>query len=168
MEHAIRSHVRKHLDEDPVKYGKLSERLEEILQQLDGQWAALQEALEGFIAQLKDDQTIEGETLPEMPAHCLPFLRLLTEEALGKDATPDPATGAKLMDATAEMVAIILDEARIPGFWKPARVPDQERLHGRLFEELFSRKLMPVAKAETTVDKLLELARANHERLMRV
>ncbi|MCL4746505.1 MAG: type I restriction endonuclease subunit R [Burkholderiaceae bacterium] len=168
MEHAIRAHVRKHLDEDPVKYGKLSERLEEILQQLDGQWAALQEALEGLIAQLKDDQAVTGEALPEMPAHCLPFLRLLTEEALGKDATPDSATGVKLMDATAEMVAIILDEARIPGFWKPARVPDQERLHGRLFEELFSRKLMPVAKAEATVDKLMELARANHERLMRV
>ncbi len=32
MEHAIRSHIRKHLDEDPVKYGKLSERLKELLQ----------------------------------------------------------------------------------------------------------------------------------------
>lgn len=40
-----------------------------------------------------------------MPPYCLPFLRLLSELALGKDATPDPATGAKLMDATAEMVS---------------------------------------------------------------
>ncbi|MCG5526349.1 hypothetical protein LRB11_15665 [Ectothiorhodospira haloalkaliphila] len=36
MEHAVRSHVRKHMDEDPVKFGRLSERLEELLQQLDG------------------------------------------------------------------------------------------------------------------------------------
>nr|WP_280521884.1 hypothetical protein [Ectothiorhodospira mobilis] len=39
MEHAVRSHVRKHLDEEAVQYGRLSERLEELLQQLDGQWA---------------------------------------------------------------------------------------------------------------------------------
>lgn len=168
MEHAIRSHVRKHMDEDPVKYAKLSERLEEILQQLDGQWAAQQEVLKHLIEQLKDDHTLDGETLPRMPAHCLPFLRLLTEEALGKDTTPDEAMSVKLMDATAEMLDIILDEVRIPGFWKPARIPDQERLHGRLFEELFGRKLMPVAKTEAVVDKLLELARANHERLMRL
>lgn len=167
MEHAIRSHVRKHLDEDPVKYARLSERLEEILQQLDGQWAAQQDALRGLIEQFRQDHALESEALPEMPAHCLPFLRLLTEEALGKHATPDAAMSARLMDATAEMLEIILDEVRIPGFWKPARIPDQERLRGRLFEELFGRKLLPVARTEAVVDKLLELARANHERLMR-
>jgi type I restriction enzyme R subunit len=32
MEHAIRSHIRKHTDEDPVLYRKLSERLNDILQ----------------------------------------------------------------------------------------------------------------------------------------
>lgn len=165
MEHAIRSHVRKHMDEDPVKYAKLSERLEEILQQLDGQWAAQQEALKDLIEQIKDDQAVEGEALPQMPAHCLPFLRLLTEAVLGKDSAPDAVLSVKLMDATAEIVDIILDEVKIPGFWKPARIPDQERLQGRLFEELFGRKLMPIDKAEATVDRLLELARANHERL---
>ena len=30
MEHAIRSHIRKHTEEDPVLYRKLSERLNEI------------------------------------------------------------------------------------------------------------------------------------------
>lgn len=168
MEHAIRSHVRKHLDEDPVKYGKLSERLEEILQQLDGQWAAQEEAFQRMIEQFRDELAVEGESPPRMPAHCLPFLRLLIEEALGKDATPDAAMSTRLMDATAEVLEIILDEAKIPGFWKPVRIPDQERLHGRPFEELIARKLMPVAKAEAVVDNSLELARANHARLMRL
>jgi len=54
MEHAVRSHVRKHLDEDPVKYGRLSGRLEELLQQLDGQWAEQVEALKTLIQQLRD------------------------------------------------------------------------------------------------------------------
>ena len=165
MEHAIRSHVRKHLDEDPVKYGKLSERLEDLLQQLDGQWVALQEALQALIAQCREDQALDGEALPEMPARYLPFLRLLIEETLGKDAAPDDAMRVKLMDATAELVEVILDEVRIPGFWKPARIADQERLHGRLFEELHRRKLLGVNEADATAVKLLELARARQEQL---
>lgn len=168
MEHAIRSHVRKHMDEDPVKYAKLSEKLEEILHKLDGQWDALQEALKGLIEQCQANQAVDGEVLPDMPEHCLPFLRLLTEEVLGKDTAPDEAMQTRLMNTTHEIVEIILDEAKIPGFWKPARISDQERLQGRLFEELFGSKLLGAAKAEAAVDKLLELARANHERLMRL
>ncbi len=56
MEHAIRSHIRKHLDEDPVKYGKLSERLNELLHNLEDQWEAQVEAFEGLIGELRDDQ----------------------------------------------------------------------------------------------------------------
>ncbi len=41
MEHAIRSHVRKHADEDPVLYRKLSERLNELLKSLGEQWDQL-------------------------------------------------------------------------------------------------------------------------------
>jgi len=63
-----------------------------------------------------------------MPAHCLRFLYLLTEEAFGEDASPDEETRVKLMDATAEIVEIILAEVKIPGFWKPARMADQKRL----------------------------------------
>jgi type I restriction enzyme R subunit len=38
MEHAIRSHIRKHLDQDPVAYRKLSDRLRDLLDQLGEQW----------------------------------------------------------------------------------------------------------------------------------
>ncbi|MBF0141607.1 MAG: DUF45 domain-containing protein [Magnetococcales bacterium] len=41
MAHAIRSHIRKHLDEDPVRFRKLSEHLDEILQTLGKEWDAL-------------------------------------------------------------------------------------------------------------------------------
>ncbi|MEX0731172.1 MAG: type I restriction endonuclease subunit R [Aquisalimonadaceae bacterium] len=167
MEHAIRSHIRKHLDKDPVKYGKLSERLKELLEKLDGQWQEQIDAFQALIGELRDDQPVEGEHLPDMPAHYLPFLRLLTQAKLGDDAQPDTKTGAQLIEATAEVVEVITGELRIPGFWKPAHVPDQERLRGRLFEELFNRRLLPMNKLDATVDKLLELARANHDKLVR-
>lgn len=167
MEHAIRSHIRKHLDEDPVKYAKLSERLKELLEKLDGQWKEQIEAFEELVRELREDQAVEGEELPDLPAKYLPFLRLLTQAKLGDDAKPDAATAAALTEATVEVVEIITDELRIPGFWKPAHTPDQERLRGRLFEELFNRRLLPTDKVDATVDKLMELARSNQAKLLK-
>ena len=167
MEHAIRSHIRKHLDEDPVKYEKLSDRLKELLEKLDGQWEAQIEAFEGLIENLKEEQPVEGEQHAGVPPHCLPFLRLLTQAKLGADAQPDAATSAALAEGTMEVVAIITEELRIPDFWKPAHMPDQERLKGRLFEELFNRRLIPTDQIDATVDKLMELARANHAKLVK-
>ncbi len=110
---------------------------------------------------------MEGEHLPDLPPHYLPFLRLLTQAKLGDEAQPDAATAAALIEATIEMVDTIIGELRIPDFWKPAHLPDQERLKGRLFEELFNRRLLPMDKLDATVDKLMELARANHEKLLK-
>jgi type I restriction enzyme R subunit len=90
---------------------------------------------------------------------------LLTQAKLG-DNPPDAATGAALAEAAVEAVEIIQGEIRIRDFWKPAHIPDQERLKGRLFEELFNRHLLPMATLDATVDKLLELARANHQKLV--
>jgi type I restriction enzyme R subunit len=166
MEHAIRSHVRKHLDEDPVKYGRLSERLEELLQQLDGQWNQQVEALKTLIQQLRDGAAVEGEAIPEMPAHAEPFWRELVASA-GLDVEQmDATTARKLLDATQEVVATIQEEIAIPDFWKPSHIPDQERLKGRLFEELFKRDLVPIAELEATVERCLELGRSNHGRLV--
>jgi type I restriction enzyme R subunit len=167
MEHAIRAHIRKHLDEDPVKYTRLSERLKELLNKLDGAWEAQVDAFAELIQELRDDQPVGDERLPDLPPHYLPFLRLLTQAKLGDDAQPDPATQALLVDATVELVETITGELRIPDFWKPAHIPDQERLKGRLFEELFNRRLLAMDRLDATVDKLMELARANHARLVR-
>ena len=38
MEHAIRHHIRENLDEDPAYYGRLSERVDEILDRLEDRW----------------------------------------------------------------------------------------------------------------------------------
>ncbi len=38
MEHALRYHIRKHLDEDPIHFERLSERLSGILKEFEGRW----------------------------------------------------------------------------------------------------------------------------------
>ena len=40
MEHALRFHIRKNFDEDPARYTKLSERLDEILKTLTAMGSA--------------------------------------------------------------------------------------------------------------------------------
>src|SRR5204863_385603 len=53
MEHALRYHIRKHFDEDPVRYETLSQRLEQILEELEGRWDELVAALAQVIKDLQ-------------------------------------------------------------------------------------------------------------------
>ncbi len=53
MEHAARHHIRQHIDEDPVHYGKLSEHLEEILKTYGENWEQLAMALSGFVGEVE-------------------------------------------------------------------------------------------------------------------
>jgi len=49
MEHAIRAHIREHLERDPVAYRKLSERLRDVLDRLGAQWDELATAPQGLV-----------------------------------------------------------------------------------------------------------------------
>ncbi len=166
MEHAVRSHVRKYLDEDPVKYTKLSERLKEILEKMDGLWQEQVDALSALIRQLQEDETTDGESPSALPSNHLPFLRVMAEikQDGGTALTPDEQEN--LEQATVSTVQIITEELRIPDFWKPSHLPDQERLRGRLFEELFELELFPVNHLDDLLDKLIDLAKANHSKLV--
>ncbi len=76
MEHAIRSHVRKHTDEDPVLYRKLSERLNELLKSLGEQWDQLVEQMQKIINELRSGQMSDDYSpwiCPNtMPPSCAP------------------------------------------------------------------------------------------------
>ena len=62
MEHAIRYHIRKHFDEDPAHYTKLSEKLDEILEALKEQWDQLALALSDLVDEAR--QGPAGRTRP--------------------------------------------------------------------------------------------------------
>ncbi|GAA0576209.1 type I restriction endonuclease subunit R [Halomonas salifodinae] len=166
MEHAVRSHVRKHLDEDPVKYGRLSERLEELLEQLDGQWAEQVEALKALIEQLRDGATDPGESIPDMPAHAKPFWRELVASSGLSVEELDETSAQKLLEATEELVGLIQQEIAIPDFWKPSHIPDQEALRQHIFSRLMIKRLVPFDQASEVAQRLLDLARSNHDKLV--
>ena len=77
MEFAARHHIRRHWQEDPVYYQKLSERLEEILQAYAEHWEAPVEALQDFIRSYRDIR----EEMGQEDRALRPFLRLLVEAA---------------------------------------------------------------------------------------
>ncbi|MGZ8220962.1 MAG: type I restriction endonuclease subunit R [Methylobacter sp.] len=165
MEHAIRSHIRKHLDEDPVLYRKLSERLNEILKTLGEQWDELISAMQKIINDMRAGTSQDDAGLPDMPEHYLPFLRMLLESA-GSDRSGDEQL-LKIRDLTVELVDMIVDELS-DTFWEPHKRPAQDDLGARIFKLLRHSRLVPSGEASALKDHLLELARANHERLTRL
>jgi type I restriction enzyme R subunit len=164
MEHAIRSHIRKHLDEDPVLYRKLSERLRDILAELGDKWEEQIAALQGIIRELQSGQVSDGEPLPDLPERCLPFFRLLVEET-GGTADRSPSRVTAIMNLSVEIVDLIAGELT-ENFWRPNKKPDQDALATRIFEQLIKTGMIEMDDADALVDKIMELSRANHRKLM--
>ncbi|MGQ7289194.1 type I restriction endonuclease subunit R [Vreelandella venusta] len=164
MEHAIRSHVTEKLDEDPIYYAKLSERLKDILEGLAGQWDAMIAALQSIIDEVNSGSTRFEEGLPDVPESYLPFYRMLREAKCG-GAQPDLATQSDLIQLTEHLVAHISHEVKTPSFWEPHRRPMQEALEQALFERLLDSDLLAFDQIEPLVDKLRDLARANSYKL---
>ncbi|GGY25002.1 type I restriction endonuclease subunit R [Pseudoduganella albidiflava] len=164
MEHAIRAHIREHMDQDPVAFRKLSERLADLFDKLGDHWDQLAQALKVLVDEIRSGAVDHDDRLPELPEHYGPFLRLVVDTAVG-DAPMTNVERTKLVDLTVEVVDTITAELT-PNFWRPNRQPAQDGLNTRIFELLMRSRLLPTPQIEALVDKLMELARANHERLM--
>ncbi|WP_414608649.1 type I restriction endonuclease subunit R [Stenotrophomonas pavanii] len=79
MEHAIRSHIRKHTDEDPVLYRKLSEHLSDILKTLGEKWNEVISQLQKIIDELRTGKAVMADAPSDLPEHCAPFLRTVLD-----------------------------------------------------------------------------------------
>ncbi|QIB50090.1 type I restriction endonuclease subunit R [Pseudomonas sp. OIL-1] len=170
MEHAIRSHVRKHADEDPVLFRKLSERLNELLKSLGDQWDQLVVQMQKIIDELRSGQLSDGNTPLDLPEHYAPFLRTLLD-VVSADATPHPSELLRLKDVTVELVDLLVDELQSHrDIWSPRKRSAQEELAGQLFDHLMHLRppLVDTDTAGLLADRLIDQARASHERLMTV
>lgn len=165
MEHAIRAHIRENLDQDPVAFRKLSERLRDLLDKLGEHWDELTRALQDVVDEIRSGQAARDERLPDLPEHYGPFLRIIVDAAAGERDISD-SERKKMVDLTVEIVDTIASEL-VPNFWRPNRQPAQDALGTRVFELLMKSRLMPTPQIEALVDSLMQLARANHARLMK-
>ena len=162
MEHALRYHIRKHLDEDPDHYQKLSERLEEILTQLKDRWDDLVEVLKAFVAEVEAGRQTDDTGLdPETQA---PFLGVLRQELAG-DGEVSEADMKRLCAVTVDLVDHVQQEVRLVDFLQNPLA--QAVLHKWIVQFLDDHDLLPFDRLPEVADRVVELAKVNHPRLTR-
>ena len=111
MEHAIRSHIRKHMDEDPVLYRKLSERLNDILEALGEQWNEVISCnWKGLSTSCAPAKPV-GRRCAERPARALRAISAHRPgRALCLGQPPSAAELLRLKDVTVQLVELLVHE----------------------------------------------------------
>ena len=158
MEHAVRFHIREHLDEDPVYYEKLSKRVDEILDRLKERWEQIALEFQELIEEVKAGRTDEDNTGLD-PATELPFHDLMAERV----ASSEPDTADRLIERTSELVAEIRSMIGVVGFWDNAT--KQDDLRKSIKRSLDDSDLFDFEGLDELAVELVALAKANQHRL---
>ncbi|WP_420433823.1 type I restriction endonuclease subunit R [Candidatus Poriferisocius sp.] len=158
MEHAARHHIREHLDEDPAYYGKLSKRIDEILERLEDRWDQIALEFEELIADINVGRTDEDNTGLD-PTTELPFHGQMAE----KVASSDPDASDQLIAQTREIVSDIRRTIKTVGFWdNPTK---QDELRKAVKRKLDKSDLFDFKSLDELAVELVDLAKANQQRL---
>jgi type I restriction enzyme R subunit len=155
MEHALRYHIRKNFDEDPARYTKLSERLDDILKNLTGQWDQLALALTELLGEAQSDG---GESAIHDDPLVSRFYGLLEAEFATDASLPDEVR-IDIVHLAQEIVTEVEANASIVRFWHNPHA--QETLRKELIHTLDDHDLFPFEEQAPIADKLMELAKAN-------
>jgi type I restriction enzyme R subunit len=162
MEHAARSHIKKKLDEDPVHYQGLSDRLEDIIQKFGEDWQQLVIALADFVEEVKKGRKKDDDTGLDPELHA-PFFDLLKQER-EKEAPVGAADVQWLAKLAVDLVErVVRPTATVVGFWKNAS--RQEELRSEVFMFLDENEIVDFDRADAVADRLMELAKANDHKL---
>lgn len=167
MEHAIRSHIRKNLETDPVRYKRISERLNQILSSFGHQWEEIIKQLQAIIDQLRASDEAADDSSSEIAEPYVPFLRTVLDAYSDGGEVP-PAQLQAIHQLTMEVVDRIIEEIRSNrSIWKSFKTADQANLRTEIFTIIVDKGLpnFSVEDAEALADQLLQQAKANDERL---
>lgn len=161
MEHALRAHITKAYNQDPARYDRLSERLEQILESYQENWAQQIQAFQEMVDELQRTQPEQDES--GLPSHERPFYGLLVDECAG-DSVLERELEQRLQEASRDVVEIVREHIGIVDFWHNAHA--QKKLVDTLTRYLINHDMCPIAESERVADRLFEVARANRERLV--
>ncbi|MEG3663106.1 hypothetical protein V5299_14635 [Celeribacter halophilus] len=167
MEHAIRSHIRKNLEADPVRFRKMSQRLNDILKDFGQQWDQIIEQLQAIIDELRSEASEGDETISDIPEIYLPFLRTVLAASSADETTPDDRLHT-LHEVTRLAVDRIIEEVSANrSLWSSFKMADQENLRSEIFEIIFDAQIQGfgVDEAEALADQLMQQAKANEDKL---
>jgi type I restriction enzyme R subunit len=164
MLHAARHHISIHLHEDPALFTKLSEKLEQILQDLKDNWTELERQLHRFIEEeLKQGREQEVEGLdPKVQAPFFGLLKESVEESAGQTLEGDAFRSA--VTTTVEIVDHIKEEICRVGFWRDP--PSRQRLENWVYRSLRRSRLVPREKIQELAIRFVDLAKSRHRFLV--
>jgi len=165
MEHAIRHHIREHLDEDPAFYESLSQRLDSILKQFEDQWEQLDLALQNLVTEARTGRQADDSGLdPQREAPFYDLLRGAVAAQVAKLGGVDEIVRA----LTVDVVRRISADIAVIGFWENAHAQDELRkriVHRLDGQYLDGTDLFAWESLEQLADRVVELARNNRGRL---
>jgi type I restriction enzyme R subunit len=161
MEHAIRHHISVHFPEDPARYKRLSERLEEILRQHQQDWEQQVLTLGDLLTEMQRDRSGDGGGLNPVE-HAL-YGVLLEETAT--NGVVDATAGKRLGDVARWLHALAAEETHKVDFWR--RPVDQANLTKQIATALVAGEVCDLDQVGSLADKLFEVVKANRRRLSR-
>ncbi|MEI8372804.1 MAG: HsdR family type I site-specific deoxyribonuclease [Planctomycetota bacterium] len=161
MEHAIRKHCKVHLEEDPVLYAKLSEKLEALIKQYADNWEQLFEHLKNLRNEAEAGRRGEIEGVSEKAA---PFYDLIGLIAFGNSGVP-----ANHAAAVKQLVADVLEKLQrtigIVNFW--GNPPEVSELKGELADLMLLSNVAEIEeKSERIVTEITALAKTRHKDIL--
>jgi type I restriction enzyme, R subunit len=164
MLHAARHHISIHLHEDPSLFKRLSDKLEQILQDLKDNWTELERLLQQFIEEeLKKGREQEVEGLdPKVQAPFFGLLKDKIEESSGQPLEGDSFRTA--VTATIDIVDHIKEEIRRVGFWRDP--PSRQRLENWVYRSLRRSRLVPNEEVQELAIRFVDLAKSRHRFLV--
>jgi type I restriction enzyme, R subunit len=157
MEHALRHHIRQHIDEDPTHFTKLSEKLGEIIERLKDNFEQMVLEFSALIESEKQGRTDPHNT--GLSAVELPFHGLLAEAV----TTSDPSAGTQLVSLTGALVASIRGDVSVVGFWENST--KQDELRKSVKRQLDDSDLFEFGALDKLAADVVDVAKANQRRL---
>jgi len=163
MQHAARYHIIGLSSQNPSYAQKMSQRLEEILQRFKDDWDALERELRKFIDELRQGDRNEFPGLD--PKVQVLFVRMILEEC-GKTRELNDTQRSNAITTGLKIVERIRQAIRQVGFWKNEAM--RELLTRMLVRDLDDARICPPGVARDLAQRLVALARENHENLTRL
>lgn len=161
IKYAVREFININMPKDPELYSRLSERLEQILEQFKNNWTELRKALEQLRHDIKVGRAQEN-TYGYEATHEMPFLGLLKSEFYGKGEFEELTDEQMIMlkNLTDDILNRFKQETVAVNFWN--NVALQQELRTYIIKQLISpeiKKYVPdiVKRRKDIAQKLMEL-----------
>ncbi len=160
MEHAIRKHCTVHFDEDPAFYKRLSDKLEQLIQEHKNNWEALAEGYEQLRAEVLAGRM---ETIEGLNKEATTFYDYVAQLVFEQGEVPSQ-TRERLKQLMLRIVEMLQETIGIIDFWKkPIEV---KRLRGNIDTEILLADIPQlVDRHERVAVEIVKLAEKRHEEL---